>query len=98
MAHLNYGKIQMLTKMVHGYGKFLTIGVCEWFVLSKHHREKLDKGKAWCAKAPLQLIHSDICDPLEVPSISHAVYFLPLLMTLVENLGFIFWKIKVKHL
>ena len=34
-----------------------------------------DKGKAWCAKEPLQLIHSDICGPLEVPSTSHAVYF-----------------------
>ena len=35
-----------------------------------------EKGKAWHAKEPLQLIHSEICGPLEVPSISHAVYFL----------------------
>eukprot|EP00253_Pinus_taeda_P001586 PITA_01586 len=45
-------------------------------VLGKHHREMFDKGKAWRAKAPLQLIHSDTCGPLEVPSISHAVYFI----------------------
>ena len=56
LGHLNYGKMKLLTKMVHG--------------------EMFEKGKAWRAKEPLQLIHSDICDPLEVPSISHAVYFL----------------------
>ena len=35
-----------------------------------------EKGKAWCAKEPLQLIHSDIFGPLEVPSLSCTVYFL----------------------
>ena len=35
-----------------------------------------NKGKAWHAKEPLQLIHSGIFGPLEVPSISHAIYFL----------------------
>ena len=36
----------------------------------------LRKGKAWHAKEPLQLIHSDICGPLEVPSLSRPIYFL----------------------
>ena len=34
-----------------------------------------EKGKVWRAKEPLQLIHSDICGPLETPSLSHAIYF-----------------------
>ena len=44
-------------------------GVCEGCVLGKHHREMFDKGKPGRAKEPLQLNHSDICGPLEVPSI-----------------------------
>ena len=63
--------------MVHGLPHILsTNGVCEGCVLGKHHREMFDKGKSWRDKEPLQLIHSDICGPLETPSLSHAVYFL----------------------
>ena len=54
LSHLNYGKMQMLTKMVHGLPHILsTNGVCEGCVLGKHHREMFDKGKAWHAKEPL---------------------------------------------
>jgi len=42
-----------------------------------------DKGKVWCAKEPLQLIHSDICGPIENPSLSHAIYFL----TFIDDLN-----------
>ena len=77
LGHLNYGKMQLLTKMVHGLPHISsTYVVCEGCVLGKHHREMFEKGKAWCAKEPLQLIHSDICGPLEVPSLSRTVYFL----------------------
>ena len=69
--------MHLLTKMVHGLPHISsTNGVCEGCLLGKHHREMFDKGKAWRAKEPLQLIHSDICGRLEVPYISHAVSFL----------------------
>ena len=55
---------------------FSSKDVCEGCVLGKHPREMFEKGKAWRAKEPLQLIHSDICGPLETPYLSHAVYFL----------------------
>ena len=68
--------MQLLTKMVDGLPHISsTNGVCESCVLGKHHREMFQKGKAWCAKEPLQLIHSDIFYPLEVPSLSHTIYF-----------------------
>lgn len=51
LGHLNYGKIQILTKMVHGLPNISsTTGVCEACVLGKHHREMFDKGKSWRAK------------------------------------------------
>ena len=69
--------MQLLTKMVHGLPHISsTNGVCEDSILGKHHREMFEKGKAWHAKERLQLIHNDICGPLEVPSLSHTVYFL----------------------
>ena len=46
LGHLNYGKMQLLTKMVHGLPHISsTNGVCEGCVLGKHHREKLTKVK-----------------------------------------------------
>ena len=77
LGHLNYGKMQMLTKMVHGLPHISsTNDVCEGCLLGKHHREMFNKGKAWRAKESLQLIHSDICSPLEVSSLYCTVYFL----------------------
>jgi len=76
LGHLNYGKMKVLSKMVVGLPHISSSkGVWEGCVLGKHHRDMFDKGKAWRAKEPLQLIHSDICGPLETP-LSHAVYFL----------------------
>ena len=84
----------MLTKMVHGLPHISsTNGVCEGCVLGKHHKEMFDKGKAWRAKEPLQLIQSDICGPLEVPYISHAVYFL----TFINDFSRKSWVYFLKH-
>ena len=35
-----------------------------------------DKGKAWCVREPLQLIHSDICGLIETPSLSKQFTFI----------------------
>lgn len=34
-------------------------------VLLKQHRDSFPQGKAWIAKAPLELIHSDVCRPMK---------------------------------
>ena len=52
-----------------------------------------EKGKAWHAKEPLQLIHSDIRGPLEVPSISHTIYFL----TFIDDFSRKSWVYFLKH-
>lgn len=77
LGHLNCGKMHFLSKMVHGFPpSSYTKGVCEGCVLGKYHKDMFDKGKAWHDKEQWQLIHSDICGPLESPSLSHAIYFL----------------------
>ena len=51
LCHLNYGKMELLTKMVHILPHISsTNGVCEGCVLGKHHREMFEKGKDWRAK------------------------------------------------
>jgi len=52
-----------------------------------------DKGKALHAKEPLQLIHSDICGPLETPSLSHTVYFI----TFIEDFTYKSWVYFLKY-
>ena len=70
-----------------------TTSVCEGCFLGKHHREMFDKVKNWSAKEPLQLIHSNICGPLEVPSISHAIYFL----SFIDDFSRKFWVYFLKN-
>lgn len=78
LGHLNYRKLQDMVRMdmVRGLTKISACeGVCEGCVLGKHHRDPFDSGKAWRANHPLQLIHSDLCEP-GYPSLSGARYLL----------------------
>ncbi|RVW68877.1 hypothetical protein CK203_064660 [Vitis vinifera] len=47
--------------------------VCEECVVSKQHRSQFPQGKSWRAKSVLELIHSDICGPIN-PSSNGAAY------------------------
>ena len=84
LGHLNYGKMQMLTKMVHGLHSISsTKGVCESCILGKH----------WSSKEQLQLIRSDICGPLETTYLYHVVYFL----TFIDDYSRKSWVYFFKH-
>ena len=50
--------------------------VCEECIVSKQHREQFPKGKAWRAKRPLELIHSDIFGPIYPVSNGKKKYFI----------------------
>ena len=51
LGHLNYGKMQLLSKMVLVLPTISsTKGVCERCVLSEHHKEVFDKGKPRISK------------------------------------------------
>ena len=42
--------------------------VCEECVVGKQHRSQFPKGKSWRAKDVLELVHSDICGPINPSS------------------------------
>ena len=51
-------------------------GVCEGCMLGKQHRQPFPSGKAWRAKEPLELVHTDVCGPMRTPSHERNRYFI----------------------
>lgn len=49
--------------------------VCEGCIYGKMHRLPFPKS-AWRARAPLELVHADICGPTRTPSLGNKRYFL----------------------
>src|SRR5579859_988706 len=66
MGHLGEDNVRKLAKMVDGMGiKVRTIvGVCEACLEGKQHRQPSHQ-PATRAKEPLELIHSDLCGPID---------------------------------
>ena len=52
------------------------MGSCESCKSGKHHREKFISGVSNRAKEPLELVHTDLCGPMQTPSLTGNVYFM----------------------
>ena len=50
--------------------------ICEGCTLEKHHRESFPKEKAWRAKALLDLVHTDVCGPMNTQTRGGNKYFI----------------------
>ena len=50
--------------------------LCEGCILGKQHRESFPSGKSIRAKAPLEIVHSDLCGPMQNSSLAGNQYFL----------------------
>jgi hypothetical protein len=78
-GHLNFSGLKTLQKkeMVRGLPQINDpSNVCEECVTAKQHRESFPKESTWRANHILQLVHSDICGPLNPTSNSHKRYFI----------------------
>lgn len=49
---------------------------CESCILAKHHREKFVCRLSYRAKGPLEIVHTDLCGPMQTPSLTGNIYFL----------------------
>ena len=70
-GHLNFGGLKTLQQknMVTGLPSITAPAeVCEECVVSKQHRNPFPHGKSWRASRPLELIHSDLCGPINPSS------------------------------
>ena len=67
-GHLNFGELKLLhTKnMVKGFPFIDKLDrVCEVYIFGKQHRETFPVGKSYRARTPLEIVHSDICGPMQ---------------------------------
>lgn len=98
-GHLNYNGLELLEKknMVHGLPHIsCSNNICESCVYGKQHRLPFPVGKAWRAKQPLELVHADICGPMNTPSLNKSTSCCLLMITLV-CVGYFFSFRNQKH-
>ena len=79
-GHLNYKYVEELikNKLVHGMDCCHIDGKleCEACVLGKMNRRSFPKKSNSRAKRPLEIIHSDVCGPMQINSIGGSRYIL----------------------
>ena len=66
-GHLNWNELKVLQQknMVAGLPKFkASQKVCENCLVGRHHRDPFPKESMWKASNILQLVHADICGPI----------------------------------
>ena len=90
-GHLNFDSLKLLTSqnMVCGLPKVQAPKeeVCKGCALGKHTRSKFPKDAAWRASYPLQLVHLDICGPMQNKSWGGHRYFL----TFIDDFSRLCW-------
>jgi len=78
-GHLNFGGLNLLHRK--GMVKGLPLiekpdSLCEGCILGKQHRENFPSGKSIRAKAPSEIVHLDLCGPMQTPSLASNHYML----------------------
>ena len=61
--------------------------LCHGCVFGKGHREPFPKESKWRAKEPLELIHSDLCGPMQTASLGGNKYFI----TFIDDFSRMCW-------
>eukprot|EP00253_Pinus_taeda_P036572 PITA_36572 len=95
-GHLNFGGLNLLSRkgMVRGLPLIeKPDSLCEGCILGKQHRESFPSGKCIRAKAPLEIVHSDVCGPMQTPSLAGSQYFL----TFIDDFTRKFWVYFLKN-
>ena len=78
-GHLSWKGLEILMKknMVRDLPELQEIETkCKDYLLGKQHREAIPKRAQWRASQKLELIHSDLCDPIKPSSNSGNRYFM----------------------
>eukprot|EP00253_Pinus_taeda_P005517 PITA_05517 len=100
-GHLNFQSLKFLTShaLVSSLPKVEEHKeVCEGCAKGKHARERFPKGSSWRAHHPLQLVHSDICGPMQTKSLGKSSYFITFIDDYSRNCGVYFLKAKSEAL
>jgi hypothetical protein len=71
--------------------------ICEGCIFGKQHKESFPVGKSYRARDPLEIVHSDICGPMQTTSIGGSTYFLTFIDNLLRKTWIYFLKHKMTH-
>jgi transposase InsO family protein len=96
LGHLNFKGLQLLYKkrMVYGLPPIEPLKTtCESCILAKQHRKTFPVGESYREKHPLEIVHSDLCGPMQTPSISGRLYFL----TFIDDFSRKVWVYFLKY-
>ena len=94
-GHLNFGGLNLLH--IKGMVKGLPFiekpnSLCEGYILGKQHRENFLSGKSIRAKATLEIIHADLCGPMQKTSVSGSNYMLTFIDDFTRKVWIYFLK------
>lgn len=53
-----------------------TSGICDGCQVEKMTKQSFLVGQAWRASKKLELVHTDVCDPMRTPSLDNSRYFI----------------------
>ena len=77
-GHLNVKGLKLLSKkeMVFGLPKIDSVNVCEGCIYGKQSKKPFPKGRSRRASSCLEIIHADLCGPMQTTSFGGSRYFL----------------------
>lgn len=77
-GHLHQQGLKLLNSkgMVYGLPEIESIDLCEGCIYGKQHRKLFPSSGAWRASHLLELIHMDVCEPMQIASLGGNKYFL----------------------
>jgi len=76
-GHLNINELKLLSRkeMVFGLPKLDDLGFCKSCVYGKQSQKPFPIGKGWRASKCLDLIHADLCGPMDTKSLGGSRFF-----------------------
>ncbi|CAM6116227.1 unnamed protein product [Calypogeia fissa] len=90
IGHASYDRLQFMAryKLVQGLPRVTTPhSRCDICIQAKQHRHPISKTASFRSSQPLELIHSDLCGPLPVPSLHGSRY----IMTITDDFSRFTW-------
>ena len=77
-GHLSSKGLNILSKkcMVPGLPQIKHLEICEACIYGKQHRRSFSTSVVWRASTPLELIHTDVCGPMQTTSLRGSKYYL----------------------
>ncbi len=92
LGHLNMTSLKELDAMVKGMNlkKMLLHHVCDECIKGKHQRTSFPKDRATRVSQLLEIVHTDVCEPMRITSHGGVQYFLTFIKDYQEKFMVVF--------